>query len=259
MNNFKNCDTKQKHQLQQQNEEKKKQQLRCALFVLEHTFQIRPTRPDGNCLFESVSMSLQYIYNFRISIEQLRKIIARRVLDVNDSEATQVCLSWITLANEYWKEMALRKNFKSRTNKAEEQTYMEYTHLENINGVRDVRSNKDLTSNIRFQLYNNLLRSSFWGETFCLSSLTKYLGIKFYIVDGSRIRIPKDGLAYKYSTQKCTCGSFQYIYVPCLHLQYLEPFLLFHHDDNRFVSYPRKEIWLYLDHNHYQPLFPHSH
>lgn len=205
--------------------------IKYATHIVNRCFDAQPTTPDGNCLFESVSLILQKNLNIRKSIEQLRWMVARRFLHLYDTAATSVLLSWIVLANQFMNEQQDIKD---------EQSWREYSHILSMPGREKVKTEKDITNEMRFYVYDQIMKATFWGETFSLDTLAHEYNIQFHILDGSSIPLVKMQNRHVFSLDQF--------------YKFLQPFLL------ACSTLERRDetidAWIYLGGKHYTPLWP---
>lgn len=226
----------------QNNAEIRKPNANLGSLVLNHAFYIENVKGDGNCMFTSICKILSKKKMYECSIEQLRQVVARRFLDKQDEQANDVLVSWFVLTNNYVKE---KKTSKLAPTSLDEQQWQDYFHILSIPGYSSVNTLDDITDVMRIQIYKEILKPSFWGETFSLLTLSQYFNMIFRVVDGSKLKYtgvtPKEHITYQEDSD----------------FRYIQPFLLF--NEARPVATPLTTPpigWLYLKYKHYQPLFP---
>lgn len=126
------------------------------------------TKPDGNCLFESIHMILKSVGIHR-TVKELRQIAAAPVLDENDQITNKIIREWLEIAQSIF-----------TTEDRDWQLVIEYKHLFNL-----AKSSWPLSRQQRLGLYNAMLDSSFWGEHHCLRVFEEQTQIRFLIIQDS--------------------------------------------------------------------------
>jgi hypothetical protein len=107
----------------------------------------------GECLFESVRLALGTIgYVYRVN--DLRHVVAKRVLDEDDAEMNEVLRIWMQL-------------------------FQEATKSGDLSVLAECWQVRPTT---RQGIFRNMMSSSFWGEQISLQTLQQALRCRFLIV-----------------------------------------------------------------------------
>ena len=126
---------------------------------IAHLFRIHESSADGNCFFDSIRMILAS-WQVRQTVDQLRDIVARPVLDSQNLIVTDTITSWIEL-------------FEGARKENDRQLLQEYNHVDGIS--------LPLNTESRFNLYSIMKTPRYWGEQHACRIIEERFQIRFLI------------------------------------------------------------------------------
>lgn len=117
----------------------------------EKTFEKVTVDGDGDCLFSCISLAVD------IPVSRLRKIVALSIYDVRNEEAVMT-----------WKEIYCANQKDERV-----------THLKGV----DVDTPTCINSKELDIIYKNMLKSTYWGDEYCIKILSEFLSLTMVVRD----------------------------------------------------------------------------
>ncbi len=127
--------------------------------AIAHLFRVHPSSADGNCFFDSIRCILESM-RIRQSIEELRDIVAKPVLDDNNSTVTNTVASWLEL-------------YEGAAREADRNLLQEYGHVEGVT--------LPLNADTRQHLYSVMKTPRYWGEQHACRMIEERFQIRFLI------------------------------------------------------------------------------
>ena len=124
-----------------------------------HLFRVYPSSADGNCFFDSIRIILNS-WNVHQSIDDLRDIVAKPVLDENNITVTNTISSWLELHDG-----AVRER--------DQNLLQEYGHVDGIKLPLDVET--------RRHLFMVMKTPRYWGEQHACRMIEERFQIRFLI------------------------------------------------------------------------------
>jgi hypothetical protein len=135
------------------------------VFNIDSNLKLHPTKPDGNCFFSSIQLILSSI-GINRTIQDLRHIVAKPVLDTLNETVNETIKNWLGLYQSAIKE-------ENRT------LCTEYIHMRGLE-----KSTWPLTAEERKLLYNNMMSSTYWGEQHACRMIEEKSNMRFFIFNG---------------------------------------------------------------------------
>jgi len=123
--------------------------------------EICETPGDGNCFFYALCRALNSA-GLSCTIQDLRHLVASRVLNENDESTTFAISTWIILYRDALKESDYR-------------LLSEYKH------VQDIANESTLNIQSRTQLYRSIMSPDYWGDEFAIRTLEDLLRLTILI------------------------------------------------------------------------------
>ena len=137
---------------------------------IAHRFDLHQSSSDGNCFFESIRIILETV-GIQRSIEQLRHVVAKPVLDPRDDIVNMTIKNW-------WD---LYSGGKKENNRM---LMEEYKHMRNL--PDDVEF--PLSDENRKILFDTMLTRHYWGEQHACRIIEEQTQMRFLVFSGDMQR-----------------------------------------------------------------------
>ena len=156
---------------------------------LAHLFRVHPSSADGNCFFDSIRIILESRKDY-LTIEELRDIVAKPVLDENNATVTNTISFWLEV-------------YDGAVKERDRNLLQEYGHVDGIT--------LPLQTEARRHLYMVMKTPRYWGEQHACRMIEERFQIRFLIFNCD-ISAPQVNQYYTSSSYKPTHFCFLNLY-----------------------------------------------
>lgn len=167
-------------QQQKQNVKQALLEQRVTMQYITNVLSFASVAGDGHCLFSSLAYLLSPL-NLGFDAKQLRNIVANRILNENDTEATDVLISWIVMMRD------AAKNNNDAKNNNNDTTYQ--LHFRHLLDVPNIFTSETISLEQRRCIYDNMNTSKYWGDEFAISTIENAFNISIIILNENQVKL----------------------------------------------------------------------